>query len=87
MPRIHGRLAILCAGLTLNHFQNGFHFDDVHTITENPFIRDVRNIRRFFVNPYLFSLQAQCHIPSGDRRVDFELAKKNLRRAETGSGR
>lgn len=48
MPRIHGRLAILCAGLTLlvvgayaNHFQNDFHFDDIHTITEETLWRDV----------------------------------------------
>lgn len=24
-----------------NHFQNGFHFDDVHAIVDNPSVRDV----------------------------------------------
>lgn len=31
-----------------NHFNNTFHFDDFHTITDNPWIRNIRNIPRFF---------------------------------------
>lgn len=38
-----------------NHFRNPFHFDDTHTIQNNRFIRDVRNIPRFFANPETFS--------------------------------
>ena len=33
-----------------NHFHNGFHFDDFHAVTGNVFIRDLRNIPRFFTD-------------------------------------
>jgi Flp pilus assembly protein TadD len=33
-----------------NHFGNGFHFDDWHTITQNPAIRELRNIPQFFTD-------------------------------------
>jgi len=46
-------LAVLAA--YANHFQNGFHFDDFHAVTGNPFIRDVSNIPRFFTDARLFS--------------------------------
>src|SRR5690349_435813 len=39
-----------------NHFENGFHFDDFHSITDNPFIRDLGSIPRFFVDPTRFSV-------------------------------
>ncbi len=38
-----------------NHFENSFHFDDGHTIVQNPNIRSLRNIPRFFTNAALFS--------------------------------
>ncbi len=38
-----------------NHFNNGFHFDDVHTIVNNVHIRDIKNIPEFFSNPKMFS--------------------------------
>ncbi len=38
-----------------NHFNNGFHFDDGHTITNNVHITDIKNIPEFFVNPKMFS--------------------------------
>jgi len=44
-------------------FPNGFHFDDFHTVTENPFIRDLRNAPRFFTDPTMFSTLG------GSRRV------------------
>jgi protein O-mannosyl-transferase len=31
-----------------NHFNNSFHFDDFHTIVDNSFIRDIKNIPDFF---------------------------------------
>lgn len=31
-----------------NHFGNEFHFDDAHTITDNGYIRDLKNIPLFF---------------------------------------
>ncbi len=62
MSRIESRSVVLCVWLTLivlaayaNHFQNDFHFDDFHTVSSNPYIRSLRYIPRFFVDPLLFS--------------------------------
>lgn len=33
-----------------NHFHNGFHFDDFHTITQNPYVTDLSNVPRFFTD-------------------------------------
>src|SRR5260370_31144855 len=33
-----------------NHFQNGFHFDDSHSVVTNPYIRSLTNIPRFFAD-------------------------------------
>ncbi|MEQ9063004.1 MAG: tetratricopeptide repeat protein [Vicingaceae bacterium] len=33
-----------------NHFNNGFQFDDFHTIVSNSYIRDLSNIPRFFTD-------------------------------------
>jgi protein O-mannosyl-transferase len=33
-----------------NHFQNSFHFDDSHAIVDNPYLRDLHNIPRFFAD-------------------------------------
>lgn len=33
-----------------NHFDNPFHFDDSHTIVNNAFIRNIRNIPLFFLD-------------------------------------
>jgi tetratricopeptide (TPR) repeat protein len=38
-----------------NHFENGFHFDDFHTITTNVYVADWRNIPRFFTDGTLFT--------------------------------
>lgn len=41
----------LMVGLTAvywNHFDNGFHFDDSHTIVNNSFIKDIDNLPKFF---------------------------------------
>ncbi len=44
-------LAILATLITYsNHFDNAFHFDDFHTITENPHIRSLNNIPSFFTD-------------------------------------
>ncbi|WP_271784462.1 tetratricopeptide repeat protein [Aquimarina algiphila] len=43
----------------LNHFNNSFHFDDIHTITENPNIRDLKNIPSFFKDGTTISSLAQ----------------------------
>ena len=50
--------AALVGGLILaygNHFDNGFHFDDSHTIVQNAWIRDLSNVREFFTNPETLS--------------------------------
>jgi tetratricopeptide (TPR) repeat protein len=38
-----------------NHFHNSFHFDDSHTIVDNAYIRDLRNIPLFFKDAATFS--------------------------------
>ncbi len=38
-----------------NSYDNAFHFDDSHVIVENVFIRDLRNIPRFFTDATTFS--------------------------------
>ena len=38
-----------------NHFENVFHFDDYNTIVDNPAIRTLDNIPRFFSDATLFS--------------------------------
>ena len=38
-----------------NHFHNGFHFDDWHTIVNNTSIRQLRNIPLFFLDGTTFS--------------------------------
>jgi len=61
-PRFGLLLAVVLAAVFLtysNHFQNGFHFDDSHTITDNPYIRDLSNIPRFFTDATTFSIYAR----------------------------
>lgn len=46
-------LALLIAAVFItysNHFNNGFHFDDSHTIANNLYIRDIGNIPLFFTD-------------------------------------
>ena len=38
-----------------NHFHNGYHFDDFHTVTTNPYIRDLHNIPLIFKDADTFS--------------------------------
>ena len=38
-----------------NTFENSFHYDDDHSILQNPHIRSLQNIPAFFVDPALFS--------------------------------
>ncbi|NVO02163.1 MAG: hypothetical protein HXX09_05625 [Bacteroidetes bacterium] len=33
-----------------NHFQNGFHFDDYHTVVNNVYIRDIGNLPKIFTD-------------------------------------
>src|ERR1700722_510045 len=38
-----------------NHFANSFHFDDMHTITNNGYVRDIKNIPLYFKTSATFS--------------------------------
>lgn len=50
-------MAVLLICLTYsNSFQNGFHFDDYHTVVDNPAIRSLGNIPRFFRDASTFSV-------------------------------
>lgn len=39
-----------------NSFHNSFHFDDSHTVVDNPYIRSLRNLPRFFTDASTFSV-------------------------------
>jgi len=43
-------IAVLVTLVYSNHFGNEFHFDDFHTIVQNPYIADIHNLPRFFVD-------------------------------------
>ena len=38
------------------HLDNGFHFDDAHTIVQNPYLRDIHNVPRFFTDSSMSSV-------------------------------
>jgi hypothetical protein len=48
-------LAVVLVAAYANHFNNGFHFDDSHTIENNVHIRKISNIPAFFSDPKMFS--------------------------------
>jgi tetratricopeptide (TPR) repeat protein len=48
-------LVTICVAYS-NSFHNGFHFDDFHTVVDNPAIRSLRNIPRFFRDATTFSV-------------------------------
>lgn len=58
MKRWAGKLAVLVAMCLAysNSFKNGFHFDDFHTIVDNPAVRSLHNIPRFFTDATTFSV-------------------------------
>src|ERR1700690_3874598 len=39
----------------INHFQNGFHFDDFHTVNQNVNIQNLKTLPRFFPDARLFT--------------------------------
>jgi tetratricopeptide (TPR) repeat protein len=47
---------LIVTGVYANHFQNGFHFDDAHTVLDNPYVRSLRNLPRFFTDTATFSV-------------------------------
>ncbi|HEY3451678.1 MAG TPA: tetratricopeptide repeat protein [Myxococcales bacterium] len=54
-PLACAALALALLGAYSNHFQNAFHFDDSHTIESNLYVRDLRNVPRFFADARTFS--------------------------------
>jgi tetratricopeptide (TPR) repeat protein len=62
-----------------NHFRNGFHFDDAHTVENNVFIRDLGNIPRFFSDASTFSAlplnQSYRPIVSTTLAIDYRLGR------------
>src|SRR5213592_5097540 len=50
-----GLLAVALLAAYSNHFGNGFHFDDAHTVENNAAIRELRNIPQFFGDATTFS--------------------------------
>ena len=52
-------VAALVGGAYANHFQNGFHFDDSHAIVDNPFVRDLGHLPRYFSDATTFSVLPQ----------------------------
>lgn len=62
-----------------NHFYNGFHFDDTHTIVNNIYIRDIRNIPLFFTDAATSSSlpanQAYRPIVTATTAIDFWMGK------------
>lgn len=43
-----GLLALALTGVYWNHFDNGFYFDDVHTIVNNEYVHSLDNIVEYF---------------------------------------
>ncbi|MFA6111335.1 MAG: tetratricopeptide repeat protein [Candidatus Latescibacterota bacterium] len=48
-------VAVLTATVYLNSLDNGFHYDDSHSILENPHLRSLTNLPRILVDPQTFS--------------------------------
>lgn len=52
-------LVLLLAVISLvysNSLNNSFHFDDFHTVTDNPAVRSLGNLHRFFTDTTAFSV-------------------------------
>jgi tetratricopeptide (TPR) repeat protein len=49
-------LVLVVSVVYSNSFNNGFHFDDYHTVVNNPAIRSLKNIPEFFTNAKTFSI-------------------------------
>lgn len=60
-----------------NHFQNSFHFDDSHTVQNNLFIQDIKNIPLFFKDGTTFSSlpgnQSYRPVVSASLAIDYWL--------------
>lgn len=75
-------IAFLCCVVAVciayaNHWHNGFHFDDFHTVIDNPHIRSLHNLTRFFTDTTTFSVlpanQTYRPLVSTSLAVDYAL--------------
>ena len=67
-------VAALVGAAYANHFQNGFHFDDSHAVVDNPFVRDLANVPRYFSDATTFSIlpQNQSYRPMLQATLAFD---------------
>jgi len=75
---------LLLAGLIFtysNHFNNPFHFDDDHTIVNNVWVKDIKNIPKFFTDATTSSSlpQNQSYRPGVTtlNTIDYAIAQKD----------
>lgn len=56
-PRLYAALLVLAAACAAyaNSLDGAFHYDDAHTIVDNPFVRDLRYVPGYFGHPEYFS--------------------------------
>ena len=55
-------LGLVSLAVFYNSFGNSFHYDDGHSLVDNPHIRSLKNIPRFFVDPGSFSVMPQARM-------------------------
>ncbi len=48
--------------LYANTLDNGFHYDDTHSLIDNPSVRSLANVGRFFVDPGSFSAMPEARM-------------------------
>ena len=85
MNNINLKSVIITAILSLtiiaysNHFNNVFHFDDTHTVVQNAYVRDLKNIPLFFTDGATSSVlpQNQVYRPvvSTSIAIDYWIGK------------
>ena len=80
--RRHLGLALLLLAVCLvysNSLSNGFHFDDFHTVTDNPAVRSLGNLRRIFTETAAFSVlpanQTYRPVVTASLALDYALGR------------
>ena len=70
-------LLLVVTAVYANHFHNGFHFDDIHSIVDNPSIRSIKNTPQFFKDGTTSSVlpqnQAYRPVVTTSLAVDYAL--------------
>ncbi len=72
-------IAAAICGAYSNHFHNAFHFDDAHTIEDNGYIRDLKNIPLYFKDVHTSSAmpshQGYRPLVTTTLAIDYALGK------------